>query len=138
MFILQISIIKQDNPQIINEPAWDSQETKQNFMRACGDCHSNETKWPWYSNIPPFSFLIFYDVVKGRDEFNVSEYHHGDGKKSAHEFDEGKMPLWIYTIMHNEANINTEDREKFIYGLEQTFGKYNKIKPSKNEYNFEE
>uniref|UniRef100_UPI0035646806 heme-binding domain-containing protein n=1 Tax=Sulfurovum sp. TaxID=1969726 RepID=UPI0035646806 len=38
------------NPSVVAEPMWDSPKTKELFVRACADCHSNETKWPWYSN----------------------------------------------------------------------------------------
>ena len=43
------------------EPAWDSPRTRTLFMDACGDCHSNLTKWPWYSNIAPVSWLTQSD-----------------------------------------------------------------------------
>ncbi|HSR74031.1 MAG TPA: heme-binding domain-containing protein, partial [Sulfurovum sp.] len=59
------------NPQVIAEPEWDSKQTRDLFVRACADCHSNETKWPWYSNIAPLSWLIQYDVEEGREHFNV-------------------------------------------------------------------
>jgi hypothetical protein len=54
------------NPKIISEVKWDSPQTKETFMRACGDCHSHETKWPWYSNIAPLSWSIYHHVEEGR------------------------------------------------------------------------
>jgi cytochrome c553 len=138
MFITQIIIVKKENPQVTNEPAWDSQKTKATFMKVCGDCHSNETKWPLYSNIPPFSFLIYSDVVKGRAEFNVSEFNQNDGIKAAHELEEGEMPLWIYTIMHKDAVIEGTEKTEFLQGLESTFGKYSRSQLEKNQYNHTE
>ncbi len=44
-----------ENPPVQAEISWDSQQTKELFFRACGDCHSNNTQWPWYSNIAPVS-----------------------------------------------------------------------------------
>ncbi len=41
------------NPPVIQEPAWDSPQTQELFTRACADCHSNTTVWPWYSNVAP-------------------------------------------------------------------------------------
>ena len=54
------------NPPTSKEPAWDSPETKALIRRACFDCHSNETTWPWYSNVAPVSWLTQRDVNGGR------------------------------------------------------------------------
>ena len=59
------------NPPVIAEPAWDSPQTRALFFRACADCHSNETTWPWYSTIAPASWLITRDVMEGRATFNT-------------------------------------------------------------------
>ncbi len=61
------------------EPTWDSPTTRQLAVRACYDCHSNETIWPWYSNVAPVSWLVQRDVEEGRDEVNFSEW--GDDRK---------------------------------------------------------
>lgn len=50
------------NPPAVSQIAWDSPQTLDLAQRACFDCHSNETKWPWYTNIAPFSWLIQRDV----------------------------------------------------------------------------
>jgi len=60
------------NPSGGSEPNWDSPETKALFDRACADCHSNDTTWPWYSNIAPLSWLVQRDVDEGRRYFNAS------------------------------------------------------------------
>ena len=62
------------NPPVLNEPRWDSPKTRQLAVRACYDCHSNETIWPWYSNVAPVSWLVQKDVDQGRDEINFSEW----------------------------------------------------------------
>src|SRR5574340_945670 len=54
------------NPPVTGEPRWDSPQTRALAARACFDCHSNETKWRWYSNIAPISWLIQRDVDSGR------------------------------------------------------------------------
>src|SRR5687768_3027163 len=54
------------NPPVRQEPAWDRPQTRALVARACFDCHSNETTWPWYSHIAPVSWLIQRDVVEGR------------------------------------------------------------------------
>lgn len=71
------------NPPVRSEPAWDSPQTKTLAVRACYDCHSNETVWPWYSSIAPASWLIYRDVNNGRRELNFSEWRRR--QKEAHE-----------------------------------------------------
>jgi hypothetical protein len=44
------------------------------LTRACNDCHSNHTEWPWYSNVAPVSWLVAHDVNEGREELNFSEW----------------------------------------------------------------
>ena len=138
MFIAQLIFIKYENPAILNEPAWDSRDTKTTFMRACGDCHSNETVFPWYSKIPPVSFFLYNHISEGRENFNISEYRREDGVKAAYEFKKGEMPLRAYTLIHKDAVIEGQAKVNFIRGLEATFGKYTKEKLEKNAYNHPE
>ena len=72
-----------DNPAVAAEPGWDQPETRELFFRACGDCHSNETRWPWYSQVAPASWLLQNDVAEGREHLNVSEW--GQGEQEADE-----------------------------------------------------
>ncbi len=62
------------NPPVQSEPNWDSPETRALAERACFECHSNETAWPWYSNIAPVSWLVQHDVDEGREKLNFSEW----------------------------------------------------------------
>jgi hypothetical protein len=63
------------NPAVVKEPAWPDPQTRQLAQRACFDCHSNQTSWPWYSNIAPVSWLVQRDVLEGRQRLNFSEPH---------------------------------------------------------------
>ena len=113
------------NPQIVQEPRWDTPSTRILFMRACADCHSNETKWPWYSNIAPISWLVQYDVEEGREHFNISNWLHqkkNKGDEAAEELREGDMPPLIYLPTHPEARLTLTEKEKLIKGLVNTFG----------------
>ncbi len=112
------------NPPVIAEPAWDSPQTRAIFFRACADCHSNETKWLWYSNIAPASWLITRDVMQGREEFNVSEWGQTDneGDDAAKLVQNGEMPPWFYLPLHPEANLSPVERQQLINGLLATFG----------------
>ncbi|MCX7782465.1 MAG: heme-binding domain-containing protein, partial [Meiothermus sp.] len=60
------------NPPVVAEPPWDSPQTRALFVRACADCHSNQTRWPWYSHIAPVSWLVQRDVEEGRSKLNLS------------------------------------------------------------------
>ena len=86
--------------------------------RACYDCHSNETEWPWYSGVAPVSWLVAYDVAEGREHLNFStwnRYDAGEQRKKREEVweevEEGEMPLWIYPPLHPEAELTSEDRK---------------------------
>ncbi|MBI3192900.1 MAG: heme-binding domain-containing protein [Ignavibacteriae bacterium] len=112
------------NPPVMKEPQWDTPQTRATFIRACADCHSNETKWPWYSNIAPVSWLIQDHVDEGREHLNISEwgmrkYHEDDAVK---EVEKGAMPLEGYLFLHSEAKLTQQEKEEFIQGLKATFG----------------
>ena len=114
------------NPAIQAEPQWDSLDTKQLFDRTCADCHSHTTKWPWYSNIAPISWIITDHVMEGREHFNVSAWglqKHNEGEEAAEEVEKGEMPVFGYTFTHPEARLSQEEKERLIKGLEATFGR---------------
>lgn len=112
------------NPAVSQEPDWDRPRTRELLLRACGDCHSNETEWPWYSFVAPASWLVEMDVDEGRSHFNVSEWdrEENDGDEAAELVREGEMPLWFYVPLHPEARLSDEEREELIHGLVTTFG----------------
>jgi len=113
------------NPQVVAEPKWDSPQTRELFFRACGDCHSNETKWPGYGNVAPVSWVVYHDVVEGREHLNVSMWgvqKKNEGDEAYEEFQEGEMPPWFYLIPHPEARLSTSEREQLLNGLKLTFG----------------
>lgn len=111
------------NPAIKAEPHWDAPRTRELFFQACQDCHSNQTRWPWYAGIAPGSWLMQWDVEEGRSHFNVSEWgrdkNHGD--EAAEMVREGEMPLWYYLPAHPEARLTAAETAELISGLERTF-----------------
>jgi mono/diheme cytochrome c family protein len=113
------------NPKIVNEPTWDSPKTKALFMSACANCHSNETKWPMYSNIAPISWRVTHDVEEGREHFNISNWQHqkkNKGDEAADEVREGDMPPLFYLPTHPEAWLSNSEKRELIQGLVNTFG----------------
>jgi mono/diheme cytochrome c family protein len=113
-----------ENPPIAAEPTWDSPQTQELFMTACGDCHSHETVWPWYSNIAPVSWLVQHDVEEGRAEFNISRWGQGENEagEAAETVREGEMPPAIFLVTHPEARLSSADEQTLIRGLVATFG----------------
>ena len=113
-----------ENPDVLREPRWDRPGTRELFFRACKDCHSNQSEWPWYSSVAPASWLVQRDVDEGRSHFNVSEWgraeNHGD--EAAEKVREAEMPPWFYLPAHPEAQLSDREREALIAGLLATFG----------------
>ena len=101
--------------------AWDSPRTEQLMTEACLDCHSNLTRWPWYSNVAPVSWLVQADVDGGRSELNLST---GDVEleEMIETIREGSMPPWQYKPTHPGARLSEQERLDLISGLEATFG----------------
>ena len=86
------------------------------LSRACNDCHSNRTEWPWYSNVAPVSWLLAHDVNDGREELNFSEWGASKEKepgkllgKICSEVTEGEMPMATYTLIHPQAKLTREE-----------------------------
>jgi hypothetical protein len=114
---IQLVPVERSNPPLESEvPA--PPEVRTVLRRACYDCHSNETKWPWYSRIAPVSWQIQKDVRAGREALNYSTWNRLEPKKQAkamreswEEVAEGEMPPWFYLLPHPEANLSTQDRD---------------------------
>lgn len=130
------------NPPVGQEPAWNTAETRALAKRACFDCHSNETQWPWYSNIAPASWLTQRDTVLGRRKMNFSEWNRPQKKAedAAEEVQDGEMPPWFYTPIHPHANLTPAERQTLIAGLQATMGerRENASKSSKESEESEE
>lgn len=112
------------NPPVRQEPAWDSPQTAALARRACFDCHSNQTVWPWYSNIAPVSWLVLRDVDEGRSKLNFSEWDlpQKDAEEAAEQVQKGEMPPWFYLPAHPQARLSTQEKQALIRGLQATTG----------------
>ncbi|MFZ0819441.1 MAG: heme-binding domain-containing protein [Candidatus Acidiferrales bacterium] len=88
------------------------------LMRACGDCHSDQTEWPWYSHVAPTSWFVINHVNSGRKHINFSTWMR-PGKEPQDSIDrlkaicrevqEGAMPLTSYTLIHWSAKLSADD-----------------------------
>jgi hypothetical protein len=112
------------NPPVRREPAWDSPQTKDLMRRACFDCHSNQTTWPWYSNVAPVSWLVQRDVNGGRSHLDFSQWDlpQRHAKDVAAEVRAGDMPPWFYLPMHSAARLTDAERQSLIAGAEKSLG----------------
>ncbi len=112
------------NPPMRQGPAWDSPRTEALARRACFDCHSNETTWPWYSHVAPMSWLVQNHVDEGREHLNFSEFDRPqrDAHEAAEEVADEEMPPWNYVLLHPEARLSDAEKKELIAGLRATFG----------------
>jgi hypothetical protein len=127
IFVVIIAAAQLVRPERAN-PATDVSKTIQAHLgtangmaavldRACGDCHSNATVWPWYTQIAPVSWLMAYSVSKGRKAVNFSEWAAYEPKQqrlllieSCHDVSQGRMP-GPYTLLHPEMHLSARDIE---------------------------
>jgi len=107
------------NPAVAAEPKWDNPQTAALVKRACYDCHSNATVWPWYSYVAPVSWLIYNDVMEGRSRLNFSEWNNrqqGTGE-IVEMIQEGEMPPFQYLPLHPEARLSSAEKQQLITGI---------------------
>jgi len=109
------------NPPVETRVQWDSSRTRDLFHRACADCHSNETVWPWYSRIAPVSWFVSGHVMKAREDFNVSVPGDIEIDEIVHQIRKGDMPLDSYLWMHPAARLTEQEKKELIEGLKKTF-----------------
>jgi hypothetical protein len=112
------------NPPVTAEPTWDSPQTRDLAARACFDCHSNQTDWPWYTNIAPVSWLTQWHVDEGRAKLNFSTW--GTGRQVTQsigrQINSGEMPPWDYLLLHQAARLGDAEKAQLISGLQATLG----------------
>lgn len=92
-------------------------ETAGLLDKACNDCHTNNTKYPWYSNIQPVAWWLADHVKEGKQHLNFSEFGTYRLRKQYHKMEEvieqvkeGEMPLNSYTWTHGDARLTTEQK----------------------------
>lgn len=112
---IQLVPVERTNPPVtaeIQSPA----EVQAILKRACYDCHSNETIWPWYSYIAPISWRVAGHVDHGRGDLNFSTWgdlptdeHEKLRQEIGEEVEKGGMPLPDYLRMHSEARLSQQD-----------------------------
>lgn len=91
------------------------------LRRACWDCHSRETRWPWYARVAPASWLVAHDVAEAREHLDLTAWDGYRPRKRARllgelaeEVEEGEMPLWYYVLLHGEARLAAEEADRLV------------------------
>jgi hypothetical protein len=114
------------NPPVTREPVWNSPQTRALAVRACYDCHSNETEKPWYSNVAPISWATSDHVESGRGKLNFSEFdkRQEDADKAAEITDDGEMPPGYYIRfgLHSTAKLTDAEVKQLVAGFRATPG----------------
>ncbi|MFG0256658.1 MAG: heme-binding domain-containing protein [Phycisphaerales bacterium JB043] len=117
LLAMQFVPVDRSNPEVTMEV--DAPEEVLAVLReSCFDCHSNETRWPWYSYVAPVSWFVAGHVDHGRQNLNFSEWDEYKSFQRRHwireayeQAQEGTMPLESYLRMHPEARLTAEDLE---------------------------
>lgn len=91
------------------------------LRRSCYDCHSNNTKYPWYSQIQPMGWILSKHIREGKKELNFSEFGAYSTKKQfskwkaiKNQIAQNRMPLPSYTLIHKDAILTTEEKNLII------------------------
>ena len=114
---IQLVPVDRSNPPVTGEveaPA----AVVEVLRTSCYDCHSNETRWPWYAYVAPVSWLVAEDVEHGREHVNFSTWTQDDAEEQAEhleeiweEVEEGEMPLKKYLLLHGDARLTDAGRD---------------------------
>jgi hypothetical protein len=117
LLLAQLVPIDRSNPPVTAEvPA--PPAVRAILERSCYDCHSNQSRWPWYGYVAPLSWVMAYDIHEARDHVNFSTWDAYTEKKRVdmleevwEEVDEGEMPFFVYLPLHPEAELSEADKQ---------------------------
>ena len=113
--LIQLVPVEQSNPPEM-APLTAPEQVQEILVRSCYDCHSNKTRWPWYSRVAPVSWWVTDHVNEGREHLNFSNWGLSNAEDQAEyaeeiieEVEEGKMPMPSYVTGHPEAELSETD-----------------------------
>jgi hypothetical protein len=114
----EVNLVNPDDLMVNNQLPDSVQQLLKN---ACYDCHSHESKYPWYAYVAPVSWLVVRDISTGREHLNFSAWESYSKMDKAkllgeigEEVEEGNMPMPIYILMHPEAKLTMKQRELLV------------------------
>ncbi len=120
---IQLVPVNRTNPAITREVKWDAPATHDLAERACFDCHSNETSWPWYGYIAPVSWRLADHINEGRAVLNFSTWDQPNTAldEVVENIEENEMPLSDFLLMHPEAKLTDAEKTALVAGFKTTF-----------------
>ena len=127
LLAMQLVPVSRENPPVLASAQWDSPQTHDLVYRACMNCHSNETEWPWYATFAPGSWLTSVHVNSARQQYNLSELNKLPAfrktrlaRDMADAIRNGTMPPIDYQLLHPEAQLTAIEKEQLIQGLQNS------------------
>ena len=121
LVVAQVIPVDRTNPPVTGDLVGAPAPVADALRRACYDCHSRETVWPWYSRVAPVSWLVAHDVAEGRETLDFSTWQSLAPRKKAklleksvEEVEEGGMPPWYYAFMHPRARLDQAERTALV------------------------
>ncbi|MBI2280506.1 MAG: heme-binding domain-containing protein [Bacteroidetes bacterium] len=126
LVIIQFIRIDKTNPAIVKENDFISitnppEHIQQMLKASCYDCHSNESTYPWYTNVAPISWWVKQHINEAREELNFSEWGTFNVKRQKHKLEEGaemieegEMPMSSYTLIHDNAKLSDTQKAELI------------------------
>jgi hypothetical protein len=111
---------------------YDMPEELQTMLeQKCYDCHSNNTRYPWYFHVQPIGWWLAYHIHEGKEELNFSEFKNYKADRAAHKLEEigevthdGSMPLKAYTMFHPDTELNEKDKALIENWLKSVAGNH--------------
>jgi hypothetical protein len=113
----QTGIVTSDEHDYRNTDPFHGSEADATLVRACGNCHSNQTILPWYGHVGPVSWWIHTHIREGREELNFSEWTTYSAQRRRNELESicgvvsnGRMPPASYRVLHPESRLEAQDK----------------------------
>jgi len=126
-FLIVLALLQFTNPARTNPPVKNDflaatappPEIEKIFRAACYDCHSHETRWPWYGRVAPMAWQVVNDVNDGRGQLNLSDWPTNNPIRAAKKMENmseqigyGEMPMKKYTLIHRDARLTENQRKE--------------------------
>lgn len=110
-------VLDTDISKLVSVPG----EVQRILSKSCYDCHSNNTRYPWYANIQPGGWYMAYHVRNGKEKLNFSDFgsyskrrQESKLKSIADQLEDDAMPLCAYTLLHPNARLAPEEKDAII------------------------
>lgn len=123
----------QDMPNDISKMVAMPGEVQVMLKKACYDCHSNNTNYPWYTAIQPFHWFMNYHIQSGKEELNFNEFgtytprrQQSKLRSIENSLKDGTMPLSAYTLIHRNAILSEAEKRLMINWVQNSRDSLNK------------